>query len=157
MCDHVPSLASAGSLRDPTFDIVVKDWRTAGGTRAAFEECVGAVVADGDMVALLPRRTWELVDQVFRFRNRPDTERSESSNRRDWGRIRRAAIATGAALDAFLHSTVVLTPEKLQFGLRKNDTGGAKVVEVVPTFDGAPDDWLNAFDTRGGVLDRGAD
>jgi SNF2-related domain/Restriction endonuclease/Helicase conserved C-terminal domain len=154
MCDHVPSLASAGSLRDPTFDIVVKDWRTAGGTRAAFEECVGAVVADGDMVALLPRRTWELMDQVVRFRNRPDTERSESSNRRDWGRIRRAAVATGAALDAFLHSTVVLTPEKLQIGLRKNDTGGAKVVEVVPTFDGAPDDWLNAFDTRGGVLDR---
>ena len=154
MCDHVPSLASAGSLRDPTFDIVIKDWRTAGGTRAAFEECVGAVVADGDMVALLPRRTWELMDQVFRFRNRPDTERSEASNRRDWGRIRRAAVATGAGLDAFLHSTVVLTPEKLQIGLRKNDTGGAKVVEVVPTFDGAPDDWLNAFDTRGGVLDR---
>ncbi|MGD1037430.1 MAG: SNF2-related protein [Roseiarcus sp.] len=153
-CDYVPALSSTGSLRDPVFDICVKDWRTTGGTRAPVAECHGAIVEDAEKLAFLPRKTWELVDQVAKFRSRPDREHSEASNRRDWGRIRRTAVAAGATLDAFLLATVVLTPEKLQIGLRKAETGGTKVVEVVPTFDDAPDGWLDAFDTRGSVLDR---
>jgi hypothetical protein len=153
-CSHVPALASRDSLRDSSFDISIQSWRTTSGTRAPIEEWLGAVVGDGGKVALLPRKTWELLDQVGKFRARPVNDRSEVSNRRDWGRIRRTAVAAGASLDAFLLSTVVLTPEKLQIGLRKDETLGTKVVEVVPTFEGAPDGWLAAFDSRGGVLDR---
>lgn len=153
-CDYVPALASQGSLRDASFDICVWDWRTQGGARAPVEECLGAIVEGDGKLTLLPRTTWELADQVTKFRGRPDEGRSELSNRRNWGRIRRAAVVAGASLDAFLLNTVVLTPEKLQIGLRKDESSGTKVVEVVPTFEGAPDDWLIAFDTHKNVLDR---
>ena len=154
MAGYVPALVSTNSLRDPTFDILVRDWRSPDAVRASAAEDCGAVIVDGDHIGLLPRTTWEMLDQVQRFRRRPDDEHAEAGNRRHWGRIRRAALAAGARLDAFLFGTVVLTPEKLQIGLRKEGTGGSTVVEVTPTFDGAPERWLETFDTRGKVLDR---
>jgi hypothetical protein len=150
---YAPALASRNSLSDPTFDIVVGEWRSVAGARARDAEIHGAVVADGVGVGLLPKATWGLLEQE-RFRVRTDAERAEAGNRRHWGRIRSAAVAAGARLDDFLFNTVILTPEKLQIGLRKEETGGSKVVEVTPTFDGAPDGWLKAFDTHGSVLDR---
>jgi hypothetical protein len=150
---HVPSLLSLGSLRDPTFDIVVQAWHRRDGERMPRVETRGAIFVD-DEIGLLPRNTWELLEQVSRFQNRSAEEHDELSNRRHWGRIRRAAIAVDAHLDNFLLNTVVLTPEKLQIGLRKNESSGSKVVEVVPTFEGSPEGWLEAFDSRGSVVDR---
>jgi hypothetical protein len=152
--EYVPSLVSIGSLRDRTFDIVVQSWRAAEAGRPSSAHTCGAVVVDGDEIHLLPRMTWELVDQVASFQDRPDVERSEAANRRYWGRIRRTAIVVGARLDDFLFNSIVLTPERLQIGLRKDETGGSKVVEVIPTFEGAPDRWLESLDTHGHVLDR---
>ena len=151
---YVPALVSRDSLRDPTFDILVHDWRTPDAVRASYSESCGAVIVDGDDVGMLPRTTWEMLDQVERFRRRPNDEHAEAGNRRHWGRIRRAALAAGARLDDFLLNTVVLTPDKLQIGLRKDKTSGTTVVEVAPTFDGAPERWLEAFDAHGRVLDR---
>ncbi len=80
--------------------------------------------------------------------------------------VRRATTAgIGVASDAplsgrlrasndFLAGTVVLTPERLRIDLRKDETSGTKVVELAPTFEGAPDRWLAAFDRAGAVLDR---
>jgi len=150
----IPALQSDRSLRDADFSIRLGDWRDARTQRTLAFDIVGAAIVDGASVRLMPRKTWELIDQVARFDVRPDGERTESENRRAWGRIRRAAIAADARLDDFLFQTVVLTPEKLQVGLRKDQTSGTKVVEIVPTFEGAPDRWLEAFDTRTSVPDR---
>ena len=66
---YVPALASKDSLRDPTFDIIVSDWRAPDGARAPDAEVCGAAVVDGEKVGLLPRATWELLERVGRFRN----------------------------------------------------------------------------------------
>lgn len=71
-----------------------------------------------------------------------------------WGRIRRLASAADANLDDFLHRTVVLTPEKLAIGLRKVQVADDTVIEVQPTFEGAPENWLERFDRQASVQSR---
>ena len=34
-----------------------------------------------------------------------------------------------------------------------NETSGTRIVEIIPSFQGAPEDWLDVFDTRGSVPD----
>ena len=77
---------------------------------------------------------------------RDESARNAEAHRRAWSEIRRLALTANARLDDFLLRTVVLTPERLTIGLTKRDIGGTKVIEVVPGFDGAPEEWLKAFD-----------
>jgi hypothetical protein len=89
VASHVPSLLSVGSLRDPTFRILVEDWRRPDLGRPLRAESSGAIILDDGDIRLLPRKTWELLDQVSHFEDRPHDERGEADNRRQWGRIRR--------------------------------------------------------------------
>jgi HJR/Mrr/RecB family endonuclease len=96
---------------------------------------------------LMTAQQWALLQQVVAFARRGDAERDDNTHRQAWGRIRRQALQAGAVLDDFLHRSVVLTPERLEIGLRKSEHVGADtVVEVTPGFDGAPDSWLDTFD-----------
>ncbi|MDP2834820.1 MAG: SNF2-related protein, partial [Pseudomonadota bacterium] len=72
----------------------------------------------------------------------------------EWGRIRALARQAGARLDNFLEKTVVLTPETLQLRLQRVEVAGTAVVEVEPTFAGAPDTWLPTLDRGRAVLAR---
>jgi len=88
---------------------------------------------------------------VSAFNRRTDAERNDTFHRQQWGKIRRAALEAKADLGDFLRRTVVLTPEKLKLHLRKSRVGDTLVTEVQPTFDGAPENWLSAFDNAGSV------
>jgi hypothetical protein len=57
------------------------------------------------------------------------------------------------ALDGFCSAVLSLTPERLDIGLRSNETGGTRVVEIIPSFQDAPSNWLDVFDARGSVPD----
>ena len=150
----VPTLRSEGSLSDEGFAISLTGWREKESGKRLDVECRGAIVRDGERLEILPRDAWELTEEIARFRARPAAERFDRENRRAWGRIRRAALAASARLDDFLAGAIVLTPEKLQVGLRKDETSGTKVVELVPTFEGAPERWLTAFDRAATVQNR---
>ncbi len=150
---QVPSLISIGSLTDRAFAIAIQCWRDPQSGSAPDVEICGAIVKEDTHLGLMPRKTWELLGLVLRFQERPDQERDAANHRRHWGRIRRAAIAAGTELDKFLLNTVVLTPEKLEIALRKYETAGTRVVEIVPSFEGAPDKWMEAFDSHRSVLD----
>jgi hypothetical protein len=152
--DWVPSLQSFGSLTDQNFAIVVADWHDPAGTRLRELQVCGAVAQHGGQFRLLSRPVWETLTRIAQFHERSDAERDDASQRRQWGQIRRLAIAGGARLDGFLFKNVVLTPEKLDIGLRKGDTKQTRVVEVIPSFAGAPADWIEHFDRRRNVLDR---
>ena len=67
--------------------------------------------------------------------------------------MRELAIEVGAKLDQFLYSNVIVTPEKLVIELERNSPGGVGVVQVEPWFSGAPDNWLEHFDTHSKVED----
>jgi hypothetical protein len=147
---HVPELQSRNTLVDPQFDIYVTGWRQ-GGARAEDVSVVGALLKVQGRTSLLGRRAWETAEQVRQFNRRPPEERNEATNRRRWGEIRRLALAAGAGMDQFLYKSVILTPHTVDIEMRKSEASGARVVEIMPGFEGAPENWLDIFDSHRSV------
>lgn len=146
-------LASKGSLEDESFSISVVGWRAEDGV--THEGLLrGPVLNVHQTTYLLSATTWMLLQAVREFSRRPAELRTGQHHRLAWGRIRRLAQDAGARLDAFLTRTVVLTPEKLAIGLRRARVADDSVIEVQPTFDGAPEDWLARFDQQSNVQAR---
>lgn len=146
-------LKSHGSLEDASFSISIGSWEIDGET-AEDAQLTGPILSEGQRLVMLERATWSLVKEVLAFAQRMESDRNGQSHRLAWGRIRALAMAAGAKLDGFLHKTVVLTPEKLNIGIRKVNVGDDSVIEVQPTFDGAPDEWLAKFDFHSSVQPR---
>lgn len=154
LTESAPALRSTGSLTDDDFSIAIGSWRLANGAEQAFD-LVGPVLrADGESQLMRPEQ-WSLFKEVVGFARRTPDEHNDLAHRQAWGRIRKLAIQAGARLDDFLHRSVVLTPEKLEIGLRRStDVGDDHVVQIDPGFAGAPADWLDAFDRSRDVKDR---
>jgi SNF2 family DNA or RNA helicase len=153
ICPATVSLVSRGSLSDSQFSIALADWRV-GGRPVSEVSLMGAVLAFPGGPGLLPFEVWTLVTEVKSFARRPDSERTDQSHRLAWGRIRQLAVAAGSKLDSFLRRTVVLTPEKLEIRMRRSSTPDDTVIELQPTFDGAPADWIERFDRSRSVQSR---
>src|SRR5262249_19023642 len=77
---------------------------------------------------------------------RTDAQRTPHDTRRRWGVVRRLAIDADAILDDFLVRSIVVTPQKLDVQFRRARVGNNSVVEIMPTFEGAPERWLEFFD-----------
>lgn len=151
-CDLVPSLHSHGGLTDSTFSIVLSGWHDSRGRPSGRTQRAGGVLSFDGGTWLLPEKTWRLAEAVADFSR--STSRNSDVNRKGWGAIRRLAVQANAKLDNFLSRTVVLSPERLTFQLKRADITGTKVVEVMPGFADAPADWLSAFDSFDSVRDR---
>lgn len=150
-----PALSSKETLIDNGFAVGIAGWLDPQGQRPQGNVNIeGAVITAGDRVSILPESAWRVVESVEQFWARPSSERAADSNRRAWSAIRSHAASAGADMTDFLRKTVVLTPEKLCMGMRKGDVGGASMVEIQPSFDGAPDRWLEIFDRIGDVPER---
>jgi hypothetical protein len=150
----VPCLRSGGSLADEHFSIAIDGWAAPTG-RIRTAELTGALISQGQNQALMRPEQWALVREVLQFAQRDVAEHFDGLHRATWGRIRSLANKAGAHLDDFLDRTVVLTPERLDFELRKSQSvADSTVIEVSPQFEGAPADWLERFDARRDVPDR---
>lgn len=149
-----PVLRSSNSLTDYNFSIALSGWVREDGS-VIHGELTGPLLDEGDHQWLLPPQQWALVKDVLAFARRPDGQRDDLTHRQAWGRIRRLAQAADARLDDFLYRSVVLTPEKLQIALRRSDAvSDDRVIQIEPSFEGAPPDWLDAFDRAREVRDR---
>jgi len=150
-----PALESRHTLIDQAFAVSIAGWLDAQGQRPQGNvHNEGAVIKAGNREALLPEAVWHVVEAVAQFWARPNNERTADSNRRAWAAIRSHAVSADADMTDFLRKTVVLTPDKLRMGMRKADVAGATVVEIQPSFDGAPERWLEIFDRMGEVPER---
>lgn len=151
-----PALASVGTLTDPGFSIHIAGWRMPDGNRPRGDALVeGALIKVAGRTALLTRTAWEAAEAVFSFRReRAAAGGYADSNRRGWATVRAKAIAAAADMTDFLARTVVLTPERLDIGLRKADVLAGNVVEIIPGFEGQPRRWIEIFDRFGEVLER---
>ncbi len=149
-----PILRSSNSLTDNDFSIAIAGWQDADG-RTRECEALGAVLRHDETVELMRPVQWQLFKEVVGFARRTTEERCDLSHRQAWGRIRKLAVVADARLDDFLQRSVVLTPEKLEIGLRKSmDIADDSVIEIEPGFVGAPPDWLMRFDNLREVPDR---
>lgn len=149
-----PILRSSNSLTDNDFSIAIAGWQDAAGITQDFQ-AIGAVLTRDDVVELMQPAHWQLFREVVDFARRRPEERSDLVHRQAWSRIRKLSVAAEARLDDFLHRSVVLTPERLEIGLRKSARlADDSVIEIEPLFAGAPSDWLERFDAAREVQDR---
>ncbi|SAK95619.1 helicase SNF2 [Caballeronia glebae] len=142
-----PELQSRNSLIDRDFTIRVSGWRDEDRRPLEAVTRSGALVSTNGRQLLLSRQAWETVEQVARFQARPEDQRTETAQRMRWGQIRRAALAANASLDQFLYKSIVVTPDTIDIIPRKTGAGTTRMVEIIPTFEGAPENWLDVFDS----------
>ena len=87
--------------------------------------CGAIVKTENGIGAVVPSSCWETLSHISRFRQRPDSERGDVSQRRHWGRKEqpwRSRPVRG--LMVFCSVVLSFTPEKLDIGLRSNEAGG---------------------------------
>ncbi|SMR67724.1 SNF2-related protein [Cupriavidus plantarum] len=141
-----PVLDSSGTLSGQDFELTVTGW-TDGAKQVHLERLDGAVATVHGESQMLSAAAWATAAEVSAFRNRDDSERTQHAQELAWGRIRRIADRAGALYASpYLETTLVLTPDTLRLPLSKHDTPFGRVLTVSPTFEGAPDGWLTAFD-----------
>lgn len=150
-----PVLGYENSFADPSFAIRIEGWLTEDGLSLQSDPIITGALAkvDGNEY-LLTESCWKLLSEIRSFQSLAPNQKSPDANRRAWSSIRRHAVSSKASLADFLQQTVVLTPDKLRLGLRKAEFAQTKMVEINPSFEGAPDGWLRLFDLSKDVRDR---
>lgn len=149
--DLRPKVRSRKSLTDSDFAIEVHGWANSHATPIVLDALVGGMAQANGKAGLLSPSVWRLLDAIGGFSARPNDQRSDANNRRAWGTIRNLALEAEASLDQFLVRSVVVTPEMLDMEFRRATVLGETVVEISPTFRGAPNNWLDYFDREHGV------
>lgn len=156
-----PIVDSTGTLSGPDFELDIVGW-TDGSRQLRLTELVGGVATVDGKAQMLSAAAWQTASEVGRFRSRGDDERSQNHHELAWARIRRFADeAQSMYANTYLETTLVLSPETLRIPQSKVETPFGEVLTIAPTFDGAPDGWLTAFDGFNSVqphydLTRGA-
>lgn len=150
-----PILSSSGGLADADFSIRIDGWVDPSGERVpGAVDLSGAVLSRDGAACVLSEAAWKTVEAVAALRSQRGAQRTNEQNKQEWSRIRRLAVAAKAELSGFLSKTVVLTPERIDIQMRKGGAGAQDMVEILPSFDGAPGRWLEVFDRFQSVPDR---
>lgn len=156
-----PLIDGSGTLSSDDFDLEISGW-SDGVRPVQVERLEGAVATVGGQAQMLSPWAWSTVAEIDALRSRPTSERTQHAQELAWGRIRRVADQAGALYaNPYLETTLVLTPDSLRLPLSSEATPFGRVLTVSPTFEGAPDGWLTAFDGFNSVqshydLTRGA-
>jgi hypothetical protein len=141
-----PIIACSNTLADQTFDLHVTGWAD-GERELRLTKLEGAVAMVNGEQVLLSAAAWATISEIERFSQRSESERTQHENELAWGRIRAFADQAKALYATpYLETTYVLTPQTLRLPMTKDETPFGRVVTVSPTFQGAPDGWLKAFD-----------
>ncbi|BET27621.1 helicase-like protein [Limnobacter thiooxidans] len=150
----VPTLACSGSVSDPDFKVYIQSWtNAAGAVIKGSVNRIGGYVTDTDQTFLLSEPVWRVCTLVTEFSRIDRSGGGERLNQSYWADIRKYALQAGIQLDGFLEKTIVLKPDNLRIDMRKSSLKSDAVVEVIPDFDGAPQNWLNHFDRLDAVQD----
>jgi SNF2 family DNA or RNA helicase len=105
--------------------------------------------------AIVNRQVNDLLGVISTTFGNSAQPRSQQENEVAWGLTRSLALKAGALFGSrYLASTIVLTPQTLRIPAKKHDSSFGRVYTVEPTFDGAPEGWLAAFDGFQAVQDH---
>ena len=141
-----PILSCEGTLSDQGFELRVDGW-VDGANQVAVSNQLGAFAVVSGRPTLLPPLSWETLDNIRQFNDRPEGQRKQHENELAWGHIREVADRAGALYATpYLETTLVLTPNTLRLPTIREETPFGRVLTVAPTFQNAPPEWLTAFD-----------
>lgn len=142
-----PRLTSIGALMDPNFAVLIDQWVDAYGRPVYPTPTLnGGVLQAGQETTLLSEPLHHLLLELTCFHATPAAERDLSFKEQAFGRIRKLAIATGCPISDYVTRTIVVTPDKLRLALEQRGEGEGKVLEIIPSFENAPSQWLSQFD-----------
>lgn len=142
----VPILENTGVVSDETFHVQISGW-ILDGQKVDVQIVRAPEVRVKGQVAIVTREVNELLDALSTAFSPSAKPRSQQENEAAWGLTRALALKAGALFGSrYLASTIVLTPQTLRIQATKQDSSFGRVYTVEPTFDGAPDGWLAAFD-----------
>ena len=143
----VPKLKNSGALLDPSFSILLEEWVDSAGIPLTSQpKLEGKVLRSRDGVNLLKPLVAELLDELQAFHAVPAEKRDQKFKEIQYGKIRRLAFDTSAPVSDYVSKTIVLTPEKLKLEIEKRGEANDRVIEICPTFEDAPPDWISIFD-----------
>ncbi len=147
-------LAGSGSLNDPEFSVYIRDWKDSVTDRSVKIERTGAIFNSPEGHYLQTGENWQLLSALQSFRDAQQRNAGENTNQLGWAKIRRLAKKAQAELDNYLAKTIVVKPESLRLKLRKATIHNTPVIEIEPSFDDQPAQWLNSFDNNRLVQDQ---
>lgn len=154
LTDVKPHIASQGSLAQADFSVFIKNWRRSDGQELSISKRQGPVITlpEGDRLVVQP--VWDLLKEIKDFSRVQKESPGELSNQSGWASIRKLAKKSQAHLDGFLEKTVVVKPDHLRLNPVKRVVDQLPVIEIRPSFDEAPQNWLKHFDAYQQVQDR---
>lgn len=150
--DWVPRIETSGALSDPSFEMAVTAWHSPTKGMVALARS-GAVLSDGKAQWLLTAVCWRLMSDVLDLAKHSPAL-SYTDRLRLVGRLRDEAKVCGALLDDYLLHTDICTPSALHVGLKREMALDKSVIEVVPQPEGAPENFIDAFDRYANVQRR---
>lgn len=138
-------LAEHGTLSDPEFRVTIRgieaqDFAIHRPAR------VGAFCELSTNQWLIPPHEKQLLDKVDEFTRLSVEQKNRVINERFWGEIRPLSLKAGASLSKYLKETIVITQDTLDIYFESGLYGGVEVISIAPSFHGAPNEWLGAFD-----------
>jgi hypothetical protein len=142
-----PVIDGAGTLSGTDFELEIVGWCDNTGQPVRLDRLEGAVATVDGQPLLLEAAAWGIVAEIEAFRRRDQKARGQHEQELALGRIRRLADQARALYASpYLETTFVITPETLRLPMTVEATPFGRVRTVMPTFEGAPEGWLTAFD-----------
>jgi len=143
----VPKLKNSGAILDSTFSILLEEWVNPDETPLSSQpKLEGRVLRFRNGVHLLKPLVSELLNELQAFHTVPPEARDQNFKETHYGKIRRLAFDTSSPVSDYVSKTIVLTPEKLKLEIEKRGDANERVIEILPTFEDSPPDWIAIFD-----------
>ena len=150
----VPILENTGAVSDEIFHVHIMGW-VLDGQKVDLQIVNAPEVRVKGQAAIVTCEVNDLLGALSSAFGSSAQPRSQQENEAAWGLTRALALKAGALFGSrYLASTIVLTPQTLRIPAKKQDSSFGRVYTVEPTFDGAPDGWLEAFDGFHAVQDH---
>lgn len=142
----VPVLDNTGLVSDEIFHVRITGW-ILDGQKVDLQIVNTPEIRIKGQTGIVTREVKDLIGALDEIFGNSNQSRSQQENEAAWGLIRALALRANALFGSrYLDSTIVLTPQTLRIFTKKQESGFGRVYTVEPTFDGAPDGWLGAFD-----------
>jgi HJR/Mrr/RecB family endonuclease len=150
----VPIFENTGTVSDAIFHVQITGW-VLDGQKVDLQIVNPPEVSVRGKTAIVTREVNDLLGALSTTFGSSAQPRSQQENEAAWGLTRSLALKAGALFGSrYLASTIVLTPQTLRIPANKQESSFGRVYTVEPTFDGAPDGWLAAFDGFHAVQDH---
>ncbi len=152
--EAVPILENRGAVSDELFHVQISGW-ILDGQKVDLQTVAAPEVHVNGQVAIVTKEVNDLITALDVTFGSAAQARTQQQNEAAWGSTRALALKANALFGSrYLASTIVLTPQTLRIPAKKQESSFGRVYTVEPTFDGAPDGWLAAFDGFQAVQDH---